>query len=84
MLQFFFFSAKAENAANRLGYHAFFVRANDADRNPAGCGGNHALIRRVLLFFEFDSKESQPIANPGAYRGRILSDAAGEHQRATV
>jgi hypothetical protein len=49
------FSAKAENAANRLGYHAFFVRANDADRNPAGRRGNHALIRCVSLFFEFDS-----------------------------
>jgi hypothetical protein len=29
-------SVKAEHAANRLGYHEFFVRANDADRNPAG------------------------------------------------
>jgi hypothetical protein len=30
------FSAKAENAANRLGYHPFLVRVHDADRNPAG------------------------------------------------
>ena len=59
----------------------FFVRANDADRNPAGRRGNHALIRRVSLFFEFDSKKSQPVANPGADRGRILSDATSEHQR---
>ena len=43
--------------------------------------GNHARIRRVSRFFEFDSKESQPIADPGADRGRILSDAASEHQR---
>jgi hypothetical protein len=49
------FLAKAENVANRLGDHAFFVRANDADRNPAGFYGNHALIRRDSLFFEFDS-----------------------------
>jgi hypothetical protein len=28
-----FLSAKAENAANHLGYHELFVRANDAERN---------------------------------------------------
>src|SRR5664279_4210755 len=38
------FAAKAENAANRLGYHTFLIRANDADHSPAGRGGNHALI----------------------------------------
>jgi hypothetical protein len=76
-----FLAAKVENAANRLGYHPFFVRANNADGNPAGRRGNHALIHSVSLLFEFDSKESQPIANSGADRGRILSDAAGEHQR---
>ena len=59
-------SAKTENAANRLGDHAFFVGTNDADRDPAGRRGNHALIRRVSLFFEFDAEESQPVANPGA------------------
>jgi hypothetical protein len=32
----FFSTRKAENAAHHLGYHAFFVRANDADRNPLG------------------------------------------------
>jgi hypothetical protein len=40
---------------------AFFVRANDADRNPAGRRGRNSLIRRFSLFFEFESKESQPI-----------------------
>jgi hypothetical protein len=35
---------EAENAAHRLGYHAYFVRANNADCNPAGRRGNHALI----------------------------------------
>ena len=40
-----------------------------------------ALIRRVSLGFEFDAQESQPFANPGADRGRMLSDATGEHQR---
>jgi hypothetical protein len=43
------FSAKAENAADRLGFHALIVRANDADRNPAGPRGNHTLIRRVFI-----------------------------------
>jgi len=47
----------------------FFVRMNDADGNPLVLRGNHALIRRISLFFEFDSKKSQPIANPGADYG---------------
>ena len=77
----FLSSVKAENAANRLGDHLFFVRANDADCIPAGRRRNHALIRRVSIILELDSKESQTIANPGADYGRVLSDAAGEHQR---
>jgi hypothetical protein len=43
------FSAKAENAANRFGDHAFFFHANDANRNPAGRCGNRTCIRRVSL-----------------------------------
>jgi hypothetical protein len=74
-------SAKSEDATNQLGYHEFFVRANDAERNPAGRCGNHALIYCVSLFFEFDSKEFQPSANPGADRGRILADATSEDER---
>ena len=53
---------------------------NDADDNSAGRRGNYALVRRVVLFFEFDSKESQSIANPSADCGCILSDTTGEHQ----
>jgi hypothetical protein len=52
------FSAKAENLANRLGYHAFFVRANDTDGNPACRRGNDGVIRCVSLCLEFNSKES--------------------------
>ena len=66
--------------ANRLGYYLLFVRMNDADDNSAGRRGNYALVRRVVLFFEFDSKESQSIANPSADCGCILSDTTGEHQ----
>ena len=54
---------------------------NEANRDPAGRRRNHLLIRRVSFFFKFDSKESQPIANPGADHGPLLSDAASEHQR---
>src|SRR3984893_4525440 len=43
--------------------------------------GNHAVIRRVSLFVEFDSKEAQPIANPGADHGRVLSYATSEYER---
>ena len=75
------FSVKAENAADCLGDHVFFVGANYADRNPAGRRGNHALIRGVSLFVELDSKEFQPVADPGTDGGRVLSDAGSEHQR---
>ncbi len=54
---------------------------NDADSDPAGRGGNHARVRPVSLLFEFDSKETQPIANPAADLGRVFPDAASEHQR---
>ena len=74
--------AKAENAANRFGDHDFFVAMDDADSDPAGIRGNYAFIRLVSLFFEFNAKKFQPGANPGADRGRVLSDAAREHQRA--
>jgi hypothetical protein len=45
-----FSPGKIENAARRFGYHVFLILANDA---------NNAAGHRVLLFFEFDSKESQ-------------------------
>jgi hypothetical protein len=79
-ISFFTDHTKSENAANRLGYHEFFVRANHADHNPASVSGNHALIRRVSLFFQFDSQKSQSIAAPGADYGCLLADAASEHQ----
>ena len=62
----FLFDCKTQDKADRLRYHPFFVRVNDADCDPAGRCGNHALTGGISLFFEFDSKESQPIANPGA------------------
>ena len=74
-------SAKAEKAANRLGDHLFFVRANDADGGPAGRRGNHALIPRVLLFFEFDSKKSQSIANARSNNRAVFADTTGKNQR---
>ena len=55
---------KSENAANRLGDHAFFVGANDAD-NAACRRGNHALIHRVFLRVEFDSQKPQIFAKSG-------------------
>ena len=54
---------------------------NDAHTDPAGLRGNHPRIHLVSLFFEFDSKKSQPVADPGADCGRILSNATSEHQR---
>jgi hypothetical protein len=70
----FLSTLEAENAANGPGDHEFFVRANDGDRNPAGRRGNHVRIGRISLFFEFDSKESQPIANPGANSANLMLD----------
>jgi hypothetical protein len=77
---FFTDPAKSEIAPHQARDHPFFVRMNDADCDPAGIRGNHALIRRVSFFFKFDSKESQPITNPSADRWHIFSSAASEHQ----
>ena len=62
----FVFSCKTQNAADRSRYHPFLVRMNDADMDPAGIRGNHARIGHVLFFFEFNSKKSQSVADPGA------------------
>ena len=70
----------AENAVNHPGDHLFFIGVNDANRDPSGGSGNHPLVLRVSIFIEFDSKKSQPIANPGANRGSVLPDATSEHQ----
>ena len=51
------------------------------DRNSACGRRDHTLAWSVSLFFQFDPKKSQPVTNPGPDRGRILSDATGEHQR---
>ena len=80
-IPFFTAHAEAENSADRARDHPFLVRMNDADRNPACCRRDHILIRRVSLFFEFDPQKSQPFADPGTDRGRVLSDATSEHQR---
>ena len=61
----FLFNCKTQNAADRVRDHPFLVRMNDPNSNPAGRRGNHTFIRRVSLFFEFDSKEFQPVADPG-------------------
>ena len=67
---------KAEHVAHRPGNHEFFVRVNDADRDSTGLRGNHAFIRRIALFFDFNAKESQPVANPGTDDRCVLRDAA--------
>ena len=73
-----FLNHKTQDKADRAGDHPFLVRMNDTERDPAGSCGNHALTGRVSLFFEFDSKEFQPIANPGADRGAAFPDATSE------
>jgi hypothetical protein len=45
-----------ENAVNRFGHRMFVVRADDADRNSARRPANHAPIRRVAFFLEFDAE----------------------------
>jgi hypothetical protein len=39
----FLLTREAENAADRLAYQAFLIRANGADRYPTGHRGNRAL-----------------------------------------
>ena len=74
------FLSKTEHAAHYLGDHPFFVCVDDSDRDPTLRRGYHAFLRRVTLFVEFDSEKLQPVANPGANCGGILSDAARKYQ----
>ena len=78
-IYFFLFLAKSKGVAHQAGNHQCFICVNYADRNPAGCRRNHVLIRCVSLCLEFDAKETQPIANPGADCGGILPNTTGEH-----
>ncbi len=73
--------AKVEHAAHRPSNHEFFIRVNDANRNPAGRRGNHVLICFVSLFFEFDSKESHPFTNTGSHDRAVFTYATGKNQR---
>ena len=68
-MRMFLLNCKTQDAADRLRDHPFLVRPNDAHGDPTGLRGNHALIRRVSLFFECDSKKLQPLADPGANIG---------------
>jgi hypothetical protein len=43
---------------NGLCDYQFFVRANDAHRDLTGRHGNHVVIRRVSILFEFDPKKT--------------------------
>ena len=70
----------AEKPADGFGDHEFFIGAYHVGWGPAGGRGNHALIRRISIFIEIDSKKSKAIADPGADRRRILSDASREDE----
>jgi hypothetical protein len=63
----FLFHCEVQNVANHVCDHPFLGRMNNAVCDTAVRRGNHPRTDRVLLFFEFDSKEFQTIANPGAF-----------------
>jgi hypothetical protein len=74
------FAVKAEKAANYLGYHQFFVRANNVDRIGPAQRKSRALPG-VALFLEVDSKENpSPVQIRGANYRRVLANATREHQ----
>ena len=73
MIQFSFFESRPRTPQTILAIMRSSSVWNDADGNPAGLRGNHALVRHVSFFSKFDSKKSQPIANPGADLGPALS-----------
>ena len=39
---------------------------HDANSDPAGLRGNHARIRHIAFFFDFNAKKCQPVADPRA------------------
>jgi hypothetical protein len=70
------------SAVKRRTYdHKFLVGVDDSYLDAPGVRRTQRCILRIALLVEFDSKESQPIANPGADRGRVLTDAASKNQR---
>jgi hypothetical protein len=63
------FNCQIQNAADHARDQPFLVRPNDAHGDPTGFRGNHARVRHVAFFIEFDPEKSQAIASPGADRG---------------
>jgi len=72
--------AKSGDAAHRARNHQFFVRANDADLNPAGVRGNHIGLSGVARLIQFEGEKAESLANPCANSRRILADASGEDE----
>ena len=66
--------AEFQGEAHRARDHQFLVRANNADRDPAGRRGNHALIRRVLLLaiLSFSSFGLPIIKLPGGIQTNFI------------
>ena len=59
------FSVKAEKAANRLGDHAFFVRGNDADGDPAG------RRERAALFLDLAAQQGNHVLSMPVLRNSV-------------
>jgi len=77
----FSFRCKTQNMAYRVRDHPFFVRVNDADRNPTGRGGNDTLTLLITLTIEFNSKKAQPFTDAGSSHRAILTDTSCKYQR---
>jgi hypothetical protein len=60
-IPFFTGHAESEYAAHRARNRLFFVRANDADRNPAGVCGNHPRSLRIARLMQCNAEEAQPL-----------------------
>ena len=56
-----------------------FVRANDANRGPAGVRGNHRRSLRIARLIQFNAEEAQPLTDACADERRVFADALVSH-----
>jgi hypothetical protein len=75
------FEVAAKGPQDRARNHQLFVRANDANRGPAGVSGNHPRSLRIARLIQFNAEEAQPLTDARADEWRIFADASCEDKR---
>src|ERR1700682_2034754 len=75
------FEVAAKGPQDRASNHQFFVRADDANRGPAGVRGNRPRSLRIARRIQLNAEEAQPLTDARADEWRVLADASWEDER---